>query len=234
MAASEQAIMTLHLYHLGVAKTLGAKFDPDPQNPQSGNLYLTVPGVAYPEELKGVPIYFEIPDDLFVADKLPAVIIRCTDFDPALERWHPGQTQYRIPPAYADPAASPDTPEIGFSHYEERPQAWPFDIRYSILLIARNRGSTLGGPLPESHALLLYAMKRLPPYATIHCNDSLGGCRTYEGRTTYSTQDQVIDVTGRTTAYELQLRVLAELDLAEAEAFKSVEQRSFTYTILEA
>ncbi len=194
------------------------------------NYYLTkVPNMSAPPGSPGIPIVFSHPEDLYERYKLPMVMIRRDDFSPALGRWHPGMTTYRAPAANAYPVEVPlpnsgGTVVRGWSRYEEQQQAVPYDITYTISLLARHRGFGKGGQPPvgegsprnQVNQLLDYVMRIYQPYCRVLVRDSLGDTRSYQAfMEATSHLDEVAEVTERMIGFALTLRVEAELDLRD-------------------
>lgn len=164
----------------------------------------------------GIPIVFEISDDLYREYELPIVVLRREDIAAAMRRWHPGTLQYRAP--------APGAREIvvngkkGYDKYIQAPQAVPYDITYSVLLQARNRGGNRGGPISDAQAMLAYMQRRFQPYCCVYVPDSdytkTGVLRTYQAFAEgYSPQSQVVDTLGRIIGYETSVRVEGALDI---------------------
>jgi hypothetical protein len=193
------------------------------------NYYLTgVPNMASPVPgSPGIPIIFAFPEDLFERYKLPVVVIRRDDISPALSRWHPGTITYKAPAANATPVevTLPDSTVLrGYSRYETQQQAAPFDITYTISLLARHRGfgkgssgaAGPGSPRNQVNRLLDYALRIYQPYSQVIVRDSLGDARSYSAfMEAISHLDEVAEVTDRVIGFALTLRVEAELDLRD-------------------
>jgi hypothetical protein len=193
------------------------------------NYYLTkVPNMASPVPgSPGIPIVFAYPEDLYERYKLPVVVIRRDDLSPALSRWHPGMVTYKSPAANAVPVevTLPDgSVSRGYSRYEVQQQAVPYDITYTISLLARHRGFGkgsqgavgAGSPRNQVNRLLDYVMRIYQPYSQVVVRDSLGDARSYAAfMESTSHLDEVADVTDRVIGFALTLRVEAELDLRD-------------------
>lgn len=184
--------------------------------------------VVPPPGSPGIPVVFSHPEDLFERYKLPVISVRRDDISPALQRWHPGMQMYRAPAAGARPVevsrGDPLNPTVlsGFDRYEYREQAAPFDITYTISVLARHRGfgpagdtpSGTASPKTQVNALFNYVLRIFAPYTSILLRDDLGDLRSYsafmEGT---SHLDELAQVTERVIGFALTLRVEAELDL---------------------
>lgn len=223
----------------GVVETLGAEIDEERQN-----YFITDPSIApltAPEGLPGIPVTFSHPEDVFERYRLPVIVVRRDDITPAMSRWHPGTKVYRAPAKGARPfeikLGDPLNPTtvFGFESYEERTQAVPFDITYTISLLARHRGfgpadrrgrrnpTGAGSPRTQVNKLLDYCLRIYQPYCRVDVRDSLGDCRSYEAfMEAISHLDQVPEITDRMLGFALTLRVEAELDLNDAVVRKAV------------
>ena len=196
-----------------------------------GDMYVIkdLPGVSPPPpvngiEFEGVPVYFSFPDETIDPKILPSFVIRRDDEIPAMSRWHLGNQQYRVPSSSAHPVTvtNPITDATiaeGYDEYEEKSQAVPFDLLYTIQIRARYRNNLK----VEAMKMLRYAMKRYPPYATVYIKDSDDAVRSYTVFSeTFSPQDTKPDVAGREIGFNLSIRVEAELDLNDPVAQKAL------------
>jgi len=221
--------VSLFHFDLGVVETMGGVRDTAPNGTRQ--FYLKdVAGVPYAPDHPGVPIVFEVSDDLYRSHKLPAVVVRRTSMPFAMQRWHPGTRQYRVPAEYADPVQLADGRQ-GWTAYEERQQAIPMDLNYTITLAARNRGGgALGEGVNEAQNLLQYMWQFWQPYCQVFTRDS----GTPPGDTTRRSyaaflegvdpEAQVLEVTGRLIGFNLNLRVEAEIDMNAADTYPAVSQ----------
>jgi hypothetical protein len=186
-----------------------------------GDMYvINVPGVSAPPpsggvNFEGIPVYFAFPDEAIDPKILPSFVIRRDDITPAMSRWHLGAQQYNVPAAgaHAVTLTNPRTGDVmatGFDAYEDKAQAVPFDILYTIQIRAKYRNNLK----VEAMQMLRFAMKRFPPYSTVYVRDSLGDLRSYTAfMESPSALDTKPDVAGRETNFNLSIRVEAELDL---------------------
>jgi hypothetical protein len=204
-------------FDLGVARTIGAVS-------RDGALWIIHPTLSHAEEYPGVPVVFEVSDDLYREYKLPLFIIRRTGMSPALQRWHPGAVQYRVPAKDAVRVTARNGVQ-GWDKYEELTQAIPYDFDYSIVIQARNRGGNRSGPISDAQAMLAYLYQFLQPYCGVYVRDSEGGpfLRTYQGFVEgYTPTQQIGDTLGRVIGFELQLRVAGELDMNDPVVHQAV------------
>lgn len=195
----------------GVVETLGAEIIGDHYFITELFQHDAPPG--YP----GIPVVFSHPEDMFQTHRLPVIEVRRDDISPAVNRWHPGAEQYRTPSYGARPIDSTST---HFSSVEVQQTAVPFDILYTINIMARMREY-----MAAANAILLYVLRIYQPYCLVRVKDSVGDYRTYEAfMESVSPLDEVADVANRTIGFALSLRVEAELDLNGPLDHKTVSQ----------
>lgn len=199
----------------GVITTLGGVIN------TVGDMYVVdVPGVSPPPpvgaiEFEGVPIYFAFPDETIDPKILPSFVVRRDDITPAMSRWHPGNQQYTVPaPGASDVViTNPRTGDVmatGYDTYEDKAQAIPFDLMYTIQIRARYRNNLK----VEAMKMLHFTLKRYPPYGTVYVKDSEDDLRSYTAfMESPSALDTKPDVAGRETNFNITLRVEAEFDL---------------------
>jgi len=202
-------------FDLGVVKTIGAVY-------QDNAFYIIDKDLPHPEEMPGVPVNFEVSDDLHREYKIPCIIVRNTGVDPDLARRKPGAQQYRVP--------APDAVEIevngikGWDKYEQKDQATPVNITYSVVVQARNRGGGRGGVISEAQAILRFLYRSLQPRCNIYVEDSEGGfLRGYTAFVDSYTPTQVASqALSRVIGFEIPLRVQAEIDMNPPTFHKAV------------
>lgn len=211
-------------YDRGMITSLGASVN------AVGDMYvINVAGVSPPPpsgeiDFEGIPVYFAFPEETIDPKILPSFVIRRDDITPAMSRWHLGNQQYNIPAAGAHSVTvtNPRTGDVmatGFDAYEEKAQAVPFDILYTIQIRARYRNNLK----VEAMQMLRHTMKRFPPYSTVYIRDSLGDLRSYTAfMETPSALDTKPDVAGRETNFNVSVRVEAELDLNDPVVKKAM------------
>ena len=183
--------------------------------------------------LPGVPVTFFYPEDVTKKMYYPMVLIRRDDISPAMNRWHPGALQFRgaAPGAsrFSYQAYPTSTPITGWDKVEERQQAIPIDLTYTIQIVARNRGSF--GVKHQANRIFDHILRKYPPYCRVLVTDSVGDLRSYEAFTESINQvDEAAEVTDRMIGYAFTLRVEAELDHLDTEVFNTVRARAFGYT----
>jgi hypothetical protein len=186
-----------------------------------GDMYvINIPGVSPPPpsgeiEFEGIPIYFAFPDETIDPKILPSFVVRRDSIDPAMSRWHPGNQQYEVPASSANEVTitNPRTGNVmarGFDSYEDKAQAVPFDLLYTIQIRARYRNNLK----VESMRMLQFTLKRFPPYCTVYVRDSQNDLRSYTAfMESPAALDTKPDVAGRETNFNVSIRVEAELDL---------------------
>lgn len=199
----------------GVITTLGGEIN------TVGDMYVvSVDGVSPPPPVgetifEGVPIYFAFPDETIDPKILPSFVVRRDEITPAMSRLHPGNQQYYVPAKAAAPVTivNPRTGDVmaeGFDKYEDKAQAVPFDLMYTVQIRARYRNNLK----VEAMQMLRHTLKRYPPYTTVYLKDSNDELRSYTAfMESPSALDTKPDVAGRETSFNVTLRVEGELDL---------------------
>ena len=229
----------------GVVVTLGAEiFNVDTSR---ANYFIPKEALAPVEPapgLPGIPVTFSHPEDIWERYRQPVIVIRRDDISPAMSRWHPGMVTYRAPAKGAKlvtvvlGSGLLTAPTVtNWDKWEEKQQATPFDITYTISILARHRGrgplpsrgsprgftGAAGSPRNQVNLILDYCLRRFAPYSQIFVNDSQGDVRPYfTFMEAISHLDEVPEVTERVLGFALTLRVEAELDLGDPETFEAV------------
>ena len=189
----------------GIFLTLGAEADP------SAFVWVNnqkVPDPCYKFIVgdQAVPIYFSQPEPVFRKKVFPFITVNRDDVSPVMHRWHgPEQLEHRVGVSGVSLANGVS----GFLAYENKPQAYPYDITYTISVWDRYE-STL-------HPILAAVLRALPPIGKIFVKDSLNLLRTYEyySEGNIANLQEVIDAATRARGYAITIRVEAEIDLAE-------------------
>jgi hypothetical protein len=175
--------------------------------------------VPYPYPIgstQNVSAYFSQPEPIFRLKVFPFITINRDSIVPALHRWMSvGQLEYK-----AGVSGSPMVVNVnpnsasgcfvsGFSEYEGKIQAFPFDITYTVSCFNRYEASV--------HPILLYLLKQFPPLGKLYVTDSLGLPRTYEAylEGDVANLQEIIDPVNRSRGYAITIRVEGELDLAD-------------------
>lgn len=204
----------------GVITTLGGEIN------AVGDTYviMNVSGVSPPpatgeREFEGIPVYFSFPDETINPKILPSFVVRRDDLIPAMSRWHPGNQQYNIPSTGSRPVTitNPRTGDVmaqGFNEYEDKSQAVPFDLMYTIQIRARYRNNLK----VEAMKMLHHTLKKYKPYTVVYVKDSNDDLRSYTAfMESPSALDTKPDVAGREANFNVTLRIEAELDLNDPE-----------------
>lgn len=225
---SRNGTVNLRSFDEGVVTTLGATIDENTQT-----YWLTISSIDGPpgaptDKLTGeirVPIVFSIPEDVFSQYEIPIIVVRREGLTPALNRWMPGQLQYRTP-AYSSSqvtyAPGSKFQKTGPDSVEQVQMAVPFDIDYTISLISRHRG-VKGGQRNQAHRTLDHVLRIYQPWSMVKLIDSIGDERTYEATMESVTPlDSIPEVSERVVGFSLSLRVQAELDLAPTENYRTL------------
>ena len=195
----------------GVVVTLGGVVNEE----ETHYVIKDVPGVSPPPDFEGIPIYFAFPDEVLQDLILPCWVVRRDSITPAMSRWHQGMLPYRIPApgAVASDVLHPITGEVtasGFSKYEQKTQATPFDLLYNIQIRARSRNN-LRVPAMK---MLTFTLRQYQPYTQVLVMDSEKKRRSYDAfMERPSAQDTQSNVADREIRFNVTLRVEAELDL---------------------
>ena len=255
---SPTGIVGLRNFDAGVVKTIGGEVhDVDTGKGLHSNYYLPPTDVLPVEPapgLPGIPITFSHPEDVYARYRQPVIVVRRDDLSPAMSRWHPGHKSYRAPAQKAkpvsvtfDPGTRVERSVSGFDSYETKDTGVPFDVTYTITILARHRGK---GPLPKKgvptgftgaagsprnqvNLLLDHVLRRTAPYCQIFVEDSLGDLRKYSGfMEAVSHLDEVPEVTERVLGFAVTLRVEAELDLSDPVVHQAVQTLTTRTTVL--
>jgi hypothetical protein len=231
----------------GVVRTLGAEVMRADESGHRNYFIATekIGPVQPAPGLPGIPITFSHPEDIWARYKQPVIVIRRDDIAPAMNRWHPGMTTARYPSTGANPLQTsygngPDAPVLsGYDSYDTKQQAVPFDITYTISILARYRGrgpdlrrnvpegfdGAPGSPRTQCNSILDYILRIYAPYSQVTVLDSLGDPRLYSTfMEAISHLDEVPEVTERVLGFALTLRVEAELDLKDPETRRAASQ----------
>jgi hypothetical protein len=180
------------------------------------NYYINIPEVTP----SNIPVIFKNPFAPFEDKIIPSFLIRRLDATPAMNRWHSvGATQYRTPSdnaIFESATLLNGTVVSGWSEYEQLPQAMPFDINYSITAYARYERDAI--------PMLRKLLSVYKPYSRILVKDSLNTIRTYTvfNDSGFSDDSELVDVTDRTRAYTVSIKIEGELDLSDPEVNTTV------------
>lgn len=174
-----------------------------------------IPGLKLAPGDAGLPVTFFFPEDTHEKFRVPRIVVTRDDISPAMNRWHPGSFQYRVPGEGANVVESRG--RRGFDRSESLQQAVPFDITYSLMLYTRTRA--------QGNTLLDFVLRCYPPYCNVKVQDSVGDYRLYSAfMESLGMIDDVPEVADRVIAFAVTLRVEAELDLNDPITEKTVTQ----------
>lgn len=201
--------VSLRAFDEGVIRTLRAVED------NAHMVIKSIPGLTLPPGEQGLRVTFFFPEDTQEKFKIPGIVLTRDDISPAMNRWHPGSLQYRVPGVGANPVTARG--RQGFDRMEELQQAVPFDITYSMMIYTRTR--------LQGNILLDYILRCYPPYCNVKVQDSEGDYRLYSAwMESLGMIDDVPEVGNRVIAFAVTLRVEAELDLNDPTTQATVTQ----------
>lgn len=201
-------------------------------NADPNRLVLKVVGLQfYAPDLKTeqlIQVVFASPEQLLTGYVIPSIVVRREDTSPDMTRWHSeGALQYRIPSQQSNTVTVTvlNKSKTGPTEVEQFRQAWPYDISYTIMAIARSRN--------DAAKILSRVLKAYQPYGRVFVKDSKGEVRTYEAfMEGFGPMDEVVDVTGRTVAHTINLRIAGELDHHDPEVFPTMRDPEVTAEVL--
>ncbi len=196
-------------FDLGMVTQLGAVLG---ESSSADPAYLvTVEGVAPPPGFAGIPVYAANPEDAFQRYVQPFFLFRRDSHAPAMNRWHPGAQQYNIfdsTSAAASAVLKNGAVRAGFRRRVGKGQALPMDLSYTLLVSEVRRTG--------AQAMFRHALRRFHPHGFITVTDSVGDARTYDAYLeSMDAADDIFDVSDRTVAFNLSIRVEGELDVGE-------------------
>lgn len=178
------------------------------------------------EEL--IQVVFASPEQLLTGYVIPSIVVRREDVSPDFTRWHSeGALQYRIPSQQSNNVTVTilNKSKTGPTEVEQFRQAWPYDIAYTLTAIGRSRN--------DAAKILQRVLKAYQPYGRVFVKDSKGEVRTYEAfMEGFGAMDEVVDVTGRTVAHTINLRIAGELDSHDPEVFATMRDPVVTSEVL--
>lgn len=224
MADGRTGLVFLEDYDVGLATTIGGELIDVVFDREKASVFaLRVPGVTGPDFYEGlVPIIMEAPEDAFVANLLPQIVIARGSITPDMARWFPGGREYMVP------AHRAETVEASYSGLGERSRdqstirtgvkgpskveikAWalPFEISYDLHVRARLRS--------QADKLFRVLGAVLWKFGQIRLRDSEGDERGYYAFLESIDQlSDIGDIAERMMGHTFSLRVEAELDFHE-------------------
>jgi hypothetical protein len=214
-------------YDEGLVKTIGGVLGTD-SNGSQGYL-INIPGICMPDGTSNVPIIFEYPDQTTTKKVIPAIYISGGDATPAMNRWMSvGQKEYRIWVTGVDVITGigeDGSTVTGYSMVESKVQDMPFDITYTITIIARTSN--------DANLMLRMLLRVLKPYCKIDIVDSLGDTRSYNAQLdgAVSRLTNITDATDREKGFTINLLVEGELTLTDPAQFKTVSGFVTSYEV---
>lgn len=200
-------------WDLAVVEHIGGVLEPadpvDPTEPGKNMYFLPLEGIFVKienqrYEIDRAQIVHKRPEPSDVQLLLPSVVVSMEDVSPAINRLLGVTEQYRIPAEGAQSVAVDGC--IGYSHYESKDQADPYDFSYSIEVWSRYRA--------VAKMMLGILMKRFPVrgHTSVGVLDSEGCRRQYlailEGISDLTEVNSLVD---RVVGYGLNVRIEGEL-----------------------
>ena len=224
--------VNLRHFDQGLVETLGACILPNEPPPDNQRYWLNIDGVDPPPGKPGIVVTFSFPEGEFKSMVLPLVLIRRDDISPAMDRWHTRTIAYRTPSKNANPVQLSNTQFPGqtslaglkgFDEMEIGFQATPYDITYTISIMAHYRGAI--GQRGAVQTIFEYVIQNLSPYSWINVVDDIGDPRSYFAfMEATSVLDEHPTVGERIIGFGVTLRVEAELDHTTPQIVKTVTQ----------
>lgn len=192
--------------------------------------YLTVKGLkktAGTSLADKVPVYFTIVSqaEIFPGFKVPAVVVKRESIDFAMDRLLTPGLAYRVPAEGANLVEINGV--VGYDAYEEMESYMPVDIRYSVQVMARYTS--------DANVLLMHLFKKFQtPFAVVFVKDDLGIQNSYEMRVeSISNISDLIDVSEKLIGWNISLKILGELPLAQPTVSKAVIDRKINFNFME-
>jgi len=163
-----------------------------------------------------VPVIFDKPEQVYEIRSYPFIHVKRESMEPDLARWHSyGQQDYI--------AGVPGTEHVvdGETVYDEvetKPQAWPYNITYTIAVYSRFEY--------EAQTILRHIMRRFRPRLYITVKDSLDEERYYTFFSDSAVSDigEIVDVAQRLRGYSISVRVEGEIDLVDPVVRPTAQQ----------
>jgi hypothetical protein len=140
--------------------------------------------------------------------------------EPALERWHSyGHQDYIAGVEGTDHIVDGETV---YDQVEMKPQAWPYDINYTIACYSRYEY--------EAQTILRHIMRRFRPRLYITVLDSIGENRYYTFFSDGAVNDigEIVDVAERLKGYSISVKVEGEIDLVDPAVRSTAQQVDYS------
>lgn len=158
-----------------------------------------------------VPVIWNNPEQPYEKKVYPLISINRDSVEPAMQRWQSvKQTQYVAGVSGTERIVTLGNKQVsGFGSIEEKPQAYPYDLFYTIAAYARYEH--------EAMPMIREILRRFPPYSRIFVTDTLGSTRSYTvfGQSGIQDLSEYTDVADRVRAYSISIKVEGELDLQD-------------------
>ena len=167
-----------------------------------------------------VPIFWGAPDDPYQPFLLPSFVITRNSLEVAYSRapWYGGE---RGPmPGASDVVLA--TGERGYSRYEQKWNAYPFDFAYDLKGFARLR--------TDATRMMMQVLRNCrPPWFALSVTESKGGVRLYDaGDMNISDTSELSDIAHRTASWTVSFTARAEIDLCDPEDFAPMRGADLT------
>jgi len=207
VANGRTGCVSLADFDAGLATSIGAELVDIELDGETVQQYaVSIDGVTGPDETSHyVPVYFSEPEDAYLANLLPQIVISRTSITPQMNRWFPpGTFAYQAPAANATTITATNGVQ-GPSHIEFKPWAIPHEFSYDMHLRARLRS--------QANNMLAHVARTIWAYGQISFQDTEGEQRGYyafvEG---YESLAEISDVADRLMGFTVSMRVEGELD----------------------
>ena len=195
--------LDLYSFDLAVAEGLGAVLDPV-KNLFYVDLDFMVQGADIHEPIKKAQVVFSKSEPTNIDMVVPEIIINRDNVVPAYNRRLSIVQEYKIPAPGAFPVSIGD--QLGWSAYEMKDKAQPFDLYYTISVWARYR--------QVAHNLLQTVMAKYGMDGKVTVIDSIGNPGIYavyhQGTADLT---QVTNMVDRIVGLSMSIKVEAELTL---------------------
>lgn len=186
-----------------------------------------IPNVRGPQDYPGIPVTFSHPENIAEELRIPIVVVRRGSVRPDMQRYHPGAHAYSFLAEGSQNVTI--NGQTGPLRRTQRGTPKPFKIDYTIRILARTRGGAYeASPRNQAEAVLWHLMSIFQPFCAVYVKDTVGDIRSYSAEAEYDTEDEILDVTGRTIGFTISLTVDAWLDLNSEE-----EQPTALSTVLQ-
>jgi hypothetical protein len=182
--------------------------------------------------MPGIPIEFAQPHDAFEYYVNPCFIVRRQDPMLAMERWNDQRLKYIIPADGSTTATVEFASGIGKdgkpwsktitgpNKYETQPEAWAYDLLYSIIWRAEGANAETYG-----QKMLRHVMRRFQPRCGIDVTDDQGNEFRYTMMCDAPTElNELIDIANRVRGWTQTAKILGYFDLKDPYVINSVRK----------